>query len=112
MSDASLDQRETAGGDADERLRSLVAWVLQAPGTLDPALRRQALELAPLPGPAGEYVRKLERGGSPTADDVGALRDAGYSEDQVFELTVSAALGAAKRRMDAGLRALDEAETW
>jgi len=37
---------------------------------------------------------------------VAALQAAGYTEDQLFELTVSAAVGAARVRLEAGLRAL------
>ena len=36
-------------------------------------------------------------------EDVEALRQAGYSEDQIFELTVSAALGAGFRRLKSAL---------
>jgi alkylhydroperoxidase family enzyme len=38
--------------------------------------------------------------------DVQALLDAGYSEDEIFEHTVSAAVAAGLERLDAGLRAL------
>jgi alkylhydroperoxidase family enzyme len=43
-----------------------------------------------------------------TDDDLAALR-ARYSEDQIFELVVAAALGAAETRLRAGMRALEEA---
>jgi hypothetical protein len=36
------------------------------------------------------------------------LADAGWTDGQVFELTVATAFGAAKRRLDAGLAALGE----
>jgi hypothetical protein len=42
--------------------------------------------------------RRLEELGQP-----------GWTDDQLFELTVAAAFGASKRRLDAGLRALREA---
>jgi alkylhydroperoxidase family enzyme len=41
-----------------------------------------------------------------TDDDVQALRSAGYSEDQIFEMTVAAAYGAAAARLASGLRAM------
>jgi hypothetical protein len=44
-----------------------------------------------------------------TDGDMEALGAAGLSEDAVFELTLAAVLGAAGRRLDAGLRALHEA---
>jgi alkylhydroperoxidase family enzyme len=39
-------------------------------------------------------------------EDVQALKDAGHSEDEIFEYTVSAAAAAGLERLDAGLRAL------
>jgi len=42
-------------------------------------------------------------------DDFACLRAAGYSEDDIYEVTLAAALGAGLQRFDAGLRALEEA---
>jgi alkylhydroperoxidase family enzyme len=41
-----------------------------------------------------------------TDEDIGALREAGYTEDQIFEATVSVALGTALMRLEAGMTAL------
>ena len=41
-----------------------------------------------------------------TDGDVQALKDAGYSEDEIFEHTVSAAVAAGLERLEAGLGAL------
>ncbi|MBI2073972.1 MAG: hypothetical protein HYT81_13235 [Gemmatimonadetes bacterium] len=41
-----------------------------------------------------------------TDGDVQALRQAGYSEDAIFEITASAALGAGLGRLERGLAAL------
>lgn len=41
-----------------------------------------------------------------TDDDVRALEAAGYSEDEVFEVTLCAALGAGLARFERGLAAL------
>lgn len=41
-----------------------------------------------------------------TDEDVASLRRVGHSEEEIFELSVAAALGAALLRRDAGLRAL------
>jgi alkylhydroperoxidase family enzyme len=41
-----------------------------------------------------------------TDGQVEALRAAGLSEDEVFELTVAAAVGAGLDRLDAGMRTL------
>ena len=41
-----------------------------------------------------------------TDADVQALRDAGYSDDEIFEQTVSAAVAAGLERLEAGLDTL------
>jgi alkylhydroperoxidase family enzyme len=41
-----------------------------------------------------------------TDEDLAALLAAGYSEDQIFEITVAAALGASQARAECALRAL------
>jgi hypothetical protein len=41
-----------------------------------------------------------------TDADVQALKDAGHSEDEIFEQTVSAATAAGLERLEAGLKAL------
>ena len=53
------------------------------------------------------YLDKLQRHAHTITDeDVQALKDAGHSEDQIFEHTVSAAVAAGLERLDAGLRTL------
>jgi alkylhydroperoxidase family enzyme len=42
-----------------------------------------------------------------TDADVDALKASGYSEDEIFEQTVSAAVSAGLLRLDAGLTALE-----
>lgn len=42
-------------------------------------------------------------------EDFERLRGAGYSEDELFEITVAAALGASLGRFERGLQALQEA---
>jgi alkylhydroperoxidase family enzyme len=57
------------------------------------------------------YVDKVARHAYKVTDeDVEALRQAGYSEDQIFEPTVSAALDAGLERARAAFRALQEAD--
>jgi len=41
-----------------------------------------------------------------TDEDIQALRQAGYSEDAIFEITLSTALGAGLARLERGLAAL------
>ena len=81
--------------------------VLDGPGTLDPAIRRAAAEGADVPDALRPYLDKVTRHAYKVMDeDVEALKDAGYSEDQIFEATISCALGTCLRRLDAGLGAI------
>jgi alkylhydroperoxidase family enzyme len=90
-------------------LEDLERRLLDRPGTLDPKIRRAAAEGGPVPGPLAAYVDTVRRNAYRVTDeDVLGLRAAGYSEDQIFEVTVAAAFGAAKARLTAGLDALAE----
>src|SRR5260370_34454846 len=82
--------------------------VLESRGELDPALRRAAAACGDLPQPLRAFVEKVHRHAYQITDEeVAALAAAGYSQDQIFEATVSAALGAALHRLTRGLAALD-----
>lgn len=84
--------------------------VLDAPAATDTALRRAAYRGAGLAEPLRGYVEKLRRHAYRVQDDdIEQLHAAGYSDDQVFEVTVAAALGAGDERLRAGLAALNEA---
>ncbi|MDQ3121804.1 MAG: hypothetical protein M3Q59_04615 [Actinomycetota bacterium] len=53
------------------------------------------------------YLDKVRRQASTITDeDVKALKEAGHSENEIFEHTVSAAIAAGLERLDAGLRTL------
>ena len=53
------------------------------------------------------YLEKVRRHAySITDQDVQALKDAGYSEDEIFEHTVSTAVAAGIERLNAGLGTL------
>jgi len=92
--------------------------VLQTPGDADPQLRAAVEQYAAalggrqgpvpaLPAELRSYVEKVAKHAYKVVDaDVDGLREAGYSEDAIFELTLAAALGAARVRLDAGLRAM------
>ena len=57
--------------------------------------------------PLASYLAKVRETSYRISDaDVGALRAAGHSEEEIFELTIAAALGAALCRLDAGLQAI------
>ena len=89
------------------KLRDLHERLIERVGTLDPAVRRAAAKGAGVPEPLAPFVDKVRRQAYTVTDgDVEGLRAAGYSEDQIFELTVAAAYGAARKRLDAGLAAM------
>ena len=67
-------------------------------------LRQSAQPDRVAPPAATAFLAKVrQRASTVTEADVAALRDAGLSEDEIFELTVSAAVGEGLRRLEAGL---------
>jgi hypothetical protein len=93
-------------GEVVERLR---AAVLESPGTLEPEVRRAIAAGSPPDALAG-YLGKVERQAYTVRDDeVERLRAGGWSDDALFEATVSAALGAGLSRLEIGLAAISEA---
>lgn len=99
----------------------LATSILTTPGDTGPALR-QAVEArsAELGGGLGErpapgeipaalraYVDKVALHAYKVTDrDIEELKQAGYSEDAIFEITLSAALGAGQSRLERALAAL------
>ena len=70
-------------------------------------LREAAQPEREAPAEFAPYLEKVRRHAYKVTDaDVQALKDAGFSEDDIFEQTVSAAVGAGLERLDAGMRAL------
>ena len=101
-----------------ERLRSAV---LNGEGETDPRLRQavaaRSARLGGQPdGPAGDEVPAALRelvdktalhAYRITDEEVAALRGAGYSEDAIFEIAISAAVGGGLARLERGLAALE-----
>jgi alkylhydroperoxidase family enzyme len=70
-------------------------------------LREAARPDRPAPPNFAPYLDKVRRNAYEVTDeDIQALRDAGFSEDVIFEQTVSVAVAAGLERLDAGLEAL------
>ena len=103
----------------DTNKRRLVEAVLRSPGETEPALRHAVESYAAglggrlneqadkLPTELVTYVNKVARHAyKTTSEDIEALRQAGYSEDAIFEITLSAALGAGMARLERGLAVL------
>ena len=92
-----------------ELWRRLEEAVLHSLGTLDPDTRQAIAEERDVPTALRAYVGKVHRHAYKVIDeDIAELRAAGYSEDQIFEATLAAALGAGRVRLRAGLAALRE----
>lgn len=97
-----------------QKLDKMVKGILDGPGQANSQLRNTvALKAAEYSGQPGNtdipddlsvWIEKVAKHAyKTTPEDIEALKTAGYSEDQIFELTISAALGAARARLDAAL---------
>lgn len=93
-----------------DEVAELLLAVLHSQGFTEPSTREAAFRDGELPPLFREYADKI-LGASYriTDDDIKKLLAAGYSQDAIFEITVSAALGAAMQRLEAGLSALKQA---
>jgi hypothetical protein len=102
-----------------EHTRSLTEAILRSPGETSSTLRcaseahaaqlsgRASSQASQLPPEVERYLSKVALHAYKVTDgDIEALRIAGYNEDAIFELTLSAALGAGMARLERGLAAL------
>ena len=81
--------------------------VLTEPGSLEPETRLGLATGREIPDDLRPYAEKVARHAYRISDeDIERLRTAGYSEDEIFEVTVAVALGAGLLRRDRGLAAL------
>lgn len=89
-------------------LEVLQQTLLEGPGHASPAVRAAAAA-ATAEGELGAYARQIHDAAyKVTPEQVRELQKS-HSDDVLFEVTICAAFGAAKRRHDAGLAALDAA---
>ena len=97
----------------------LIDAILTSRGETVPTLRRAIEEqsaqwsssspqqVEQVPPELVTYVKKVALYAyKTTEEDIEALRRAGYDEDAIFEITLSAALGAGMTRLERGLAAL------
>jgi len=90
--------------------RALVDRILNGPGRTTPGQRAGAFNNADLAPPVHALIHKVAMTPTRVTDtDFAAARAAGFSDDQLFELVVSAAVGQSARLYEAGLAALAEA---
>jgi AhpD family alkylhydroperoxidase len=104
-----------AGGDTtshDDPVDALRHAVLDAPATTTRTLRQAAATGDGLVEPWQSYTALVRDASYRITDaDITHLKTAGHTEDEIFELTVAAAVGAALRSFDAGRRAVDSPDT-
>lgn len=98
--------------EAADRLRRAA---LEGPGHTEPALRQAIADYSSelwtsgrtaveIPRELRPYVGKVARAAYKIVDeDTDALKAAGYSEDQIFEITTAAAVGCGIRALEVGL---------
>jgi hypothetical protein len=94
--------------DAANRLReALVERVTRGPGVATARSRQAAFDNAGVDARAKALVDKVARNAwKVTESDVAAVRAAGLSEDEIFELAVCAAVGQASRQRRAAMACL------
>ena len=98
---------ESKGRAAHQRL---VARILEGQGHASLAQRRDAFENAALPEPLHTLIDKVALSSYRVTDsDIAAVKAAGFSEDQIFELVICAAVGQSTRQFSAAMSALDAA---
>ena len=83
--------------------------VLEGAGDSDAGIRRAAAYGTGVPADLQPLVDKIHNHAYKVTDDDIARLHAKYGDDPLFEIIVAAALGASRRRLLAGLEALDEA---
>jgi hypothetical protein len=83
--------------------------VLDGPAHSDSTLRHAAARNSDLPNDLQYLVAKIHAHAYRVTDDDVARAQKAYGDDKLFEVIVSAAMGASKQRLDAGLRALEDA---
>jgi hypothetical protein len=96
--------------DITQLHRALIARVLDGDGKAPTELRRAAFDNAGLGEPTRTLIDKVAHHAYRLTDeDVAAVRTAGLTEDQIFEIVVCAAIGQASRQYENALAALTSA---
>lgn len=102
--------RGAGSADPHAALRDRVLRrVLDGPGESDPAVRSAAADRVHVPDELRSLIDRIHDHAYRVTDEDVARVQAIYGDDRTFEIIVSAALGASRKRLLAGLRALDEA---
>ncbi|MGN6396171.1 MAG: hypothetical protein ACTHMI_11435 [Mucilaginibacter sp.] len=90
--------------------QNLINRILKGDGYSTAGLRQAAFNNSDLPEPLHALIAKVANAAFKVTDgEVDAVKQSGVSEDEIFELIVCAAVGAASRQYENGLAALAEA---
>lgn len=96
--------------DIRQARQAVITRILEGGGTTSRAVRHGAFDDAGLPEPLRTLADKVAKHAYKVTDeDIASARASGFSEDQIFEIVVSAAIGQAARQHDTALAALDAA---
>jgi hypothetical protein len=96
--------------DINEARLGVILRVLEGDGQASRAHRRATFDDADLAEPLETLVHNVAMQSSKVTDrEIAAVRAAGYSEDQIFELVVCAAVGQANRQYETAMAALEAA---
>ncbi len=90
-----------------DRLAALRAAVFEADALTDQTERAAAADGSELTVELASFLTTVRDASYRLADaDVAGLQAAGHTDEEIFELTIAAALGAALHRLDVGLDAI------
>jgi lipase chaperone LimK len=97
-------------GNITEARKAVVARILEGEGQASREQRKAAFDNAGLPEPLRTLIERVATHANQVTDqDVAAVRAAGLSEDQIFEIVVCGAVGQAVRQHERALEALEAA---
>lgn len=99
-----------SSSDKEALVNSIEQRILTGPGMASADLRANAFADKDLPEPLATLVEKVAKRSFQVTDaDFAAVVAAGFTEDQIFELVICAAVGESNRMYQAGLVALSKA---
>jgi hypothetical protein len=97
-------------GNFTEARKVVVARILEGDGQASREQRKAAFDNGGLPEPMRTLIEQVAKHANQVTDqDVAAVRAAGLSEDQIFEIVVCGAVGQAVRQHERALAALEAA---
>jgi alkylhydroperoxidase family enzyme len=104
---AGPDEDVTSIDPYESMMRRLQHGVFSGPGKLDASLRQAIGEGEQIGGTLGQFAGKIAQRDYNCLDTcISRLRSEGYSDDQIFEATVCAAVGAGTKRLRLVLNAI------